>query len=702
MSTEPVNGHAPPWSPDAERSILGAMLRDNAVIPTVMSRLRENHFHSDAHQKIFKAIVSLYDRGHPADLVMLAELLKEQKYIEDVGGYPYLGELWDAAPTTANVEYYAQIVRDHATRRALIHLGQEMQRDAQRPTGPVEELVDRVKRALLAADQCAAGPVVRMQLPEPYQPFPVDALPEPARSFVAQGAAALGCDPAYLALPALTVLASAIGYTRTIRLKRGWDEPCVVWSAVVGDSGTMKSPAWMKAVEPLVAIQRGHLRDYKDQVRERKRSKMVPDDGDRPRLRRVVCSDTTVERLAGILEDNPRGILVARDELNGWLGSFVRYKGQRGGSDLPNWLEMFNARTITVDRVSYTEARDAVPIHVHGAAVSVCGGIQPGVLARALSPDAFDAGLAARVLMAWPTKRPKQWSEMEVVPEVQGAYAATVGRLLALDFHRDSEGEDVPFAVRLTPAAKEAWVQFFNSWGREQAAAEGALAAAFAKLEAYAARFTLIHHVVSRVARHEDDSDPIEPASVEAGVCLARWFAYEVRRIYAVLAESDADSATRKLVEHIQAQGGRITARELQRSNSRQYPNAAVAEAALNRLVEDGLAAWEQRPVGSAGGRPSRALRLCPTHDNTDTTANGKAYGHVNGDGHPADTSADNTPATPSFSAEIQGSVGIVMRRTDGVGSEASPEAEPDQAGGTVGGSEVVSDGDHGDAYEGP
>src|SRR5437899_2923836 len=97
----------PPYSREAERCVLGSMLRENGVIGDVVQVVRADNFYQDAHQKIYQAIIALYERGHPIDLVTLAELLKEQKYIEDVGGYGYLGELWDAAPTAANAEYYA-------------------------------------------------------------------------------------------------------------------------------------------------------------------------------------------------------------------------------------------------------------------------------------------------------------------------------------------------------------------------------------------------------------------------------------------------------------------------------------------------------------------------------------------------------------------------------------------------------------------
>src|SRR5207237_3531212 len=120
----------PPQSKEAERCVLGSMLRDNGVIGDVVQILRDENFYSDAHQKIYKGIVSLYDRGHPVDLVMLAEWLKDQNQIEDVGSYKYLGELWDAAPTAANAEYYARIVRDKAIVRYLIHASTEILRDS--------------------------------------------------------------------------------------------------------------------------------------------------------------------------------------------------------------------------------------------------------------------------------------------------------------------------------------------------------------------------------------------------------------------------------------------------------------------------------------------------------------------------------------------------------------------------------------------
>jgi replicative DNA helicase len=139
----------PPQSREAERSVLGSMLRDNAVIGDVVQIVRAENFYADAHQKIFQAIVALYDKGHPVDVVVLAEELKQRNQIEDVGSYAYLAELWDAAPTAANAEYYAQIVRDRALVRNLIHASTEILRDAYDQAQPAGDMLEAAERKIL-------------------------------------------------------------------------------------------------------------------------------------------------------------------------------------------------------------------------------------------------------------------------------------------------------------------------------------------------------------------------------------------------------------------------------------------------------------------------------------------------------------------------------------------------------------------------
>jgi hypothetical protein len=468
-----------------------------------------------------------------------------------------------------------------------------------------------------------AGPNATARAPEPYRPFPVDALPDPIRRYVVQGAASIGCDPVYVALPAMSVAAGLIGNSRTIRIKRDWFEPSVVWTGIVGDSGTLKTPAVSAAVGPLYRLQRSLLQKHKDDLGDYEREKtgfearkkkakelqkeFTEPPPDKPKPARVVSGDITIECLAGLLADNPKGLTVCRDELGGWLGSFSRYKGKAGGSDLPNWLELSRAGTIQVDR----KTGDRPMLFIPHAAVSICGGIQPGALTRAMTPEYMEAGLGARFLMAMPPKRRKTWSEAEIDPSTSDAYEKLLGSLRDLSLDRDKDGGKVPFAVRMTPAAKAAWVAFYTEWAAEQANADGDMAAALSKLEGYAARLALIHHIVTHVG-DMTDSEPIEPISIEAGVALVRWFAAETRRIYATLRESDDEKNLRKLIEFIRAHGGEMTGRRLHQSNKSRYPDTETAEATLNELAAAGLGEWTGNVASPKGGRPSRTLILKP------------------------------------------------------------------------------------------
>ena len=267
---------------------------------------------------------------------------------------------------------------------------------------------------------------------------------------------------------------------------------------------------------------------------------------------------------------------------------------------------MFRAGPILVDRKMGPKTH----YYCERAAVSITGTIQPTILARALTPDAMDAGLASRLLMAMPPRQPKKWTETEVSPEAAQAYSDVIDSLEKLYFGRDKNGEEIPHVLTLSPAAKEAWIAHYDAWASEQASVDGELAAAFSKLEAYSARLAMIHHVVTCLANGEDDRQAIGVTSIEAGVKLCHWFAGEARRIYAVLSESDEGRDARQLMEFIQHRGGKITVDELRRSSRTRYPSAALAEEALTKLVGAELGKWQERPAGPQGGRTTHDFVL--------------------------------------------------------------------------------------------
>ena len=139
----------PPQSKEAEQGVLGAVLRDNASFSDVLQIIRPDNFYYDAHQKIFNAIKDLYEEGKPVDTVLLFEVLKSRKQLEDVGGAAYIAELWDGAPTSANAEYHAKIVREKAIVRNLIHTNNELLRDAYDGSMSADEMLGMAERKIL-------------------------------------------------------------------------------------------------------------------------------------------------------------------------------------------------------------------------------------------------------------------------------------------------------------------------------------------------------------------------------------------------------------------------------------------------------------------------------------------------------------------------------------------------------------------------
>jgi replicative DNA helicase len=139
----------PPHSRDAERGVIGSILRDNMVLNDIQNIIRPDNFYYDAHQKIFHAINDEYNAGKPVDATILFELLKKRKQAEDVGGAAYILELWEAAPTAALAEYYAKIVREKAIIRNLIHTNNELLRDAYDGVMSADDLLGQAERQIL-------------------------------------------------------------------------------------------------------------------------------------------------------------------------------------------------------------------------------------------------------------------------------------------------------------------------------------------------------------------------------------------------------------------------------------------------------------------------------------------------------------------------------------------------------------------------
>lgn len=146
-------GRVPPQNIEAEQSVLGASLLDKEVLSTVTEIIDVSDFYREDHKEIFEAIMDLYERGEPIDLITVSEQLKIRGSIDAVGGLEYLTNLVNAVPTTANVKHYAKIVEEKSILRKLIKTSSEIINMGYEETEEVEYILDRAEKGIFDISQ---------------------------------------------------------------------------------------------------------------------------------------------------------------------------------------------------------------------------------------------------------------------------------------------------------------------------------------------------------------------------------------------------------------------------------------------------------------------------------------------------------------------------------------------------------------------
>jgi hypothetical protein len=480
-------------------------------------------------------------------------------------------------------------------------------------------------------------------------------LPGPLRGWISDISERMQVPPDYCAAGAVVVAGSLIGRKVGIHPKR-YDDWLVVpnlWGAVVGKPAMLKSPALaeiMKPLDRLVAEAReahevakiDHGTDVakhdalevvlREEVKKTAKEAAKTGDGSKldeaiakqrnleaprePKLRRLKSEDATVEKLSELLMENPRGILLHRDELSGFLRNFDK-QGREG--DRSFYLESWNGTgSFEVDRIGRGS------LHVPALCLSILGGIQPGPLSsyvyEAARGGRGDDGLLQRFqLLVWPDS-PTTWRNVDRWPDAAAknrAYAVyeALDALVPEDFGATASEEDaeaVP-TVRFTPNAQEAFDRWRNELETRLRSGDlsPALESHLAKYRSLMPALALVFHLVAFV----DGEAKAGKVSIEATCQAAAWCRYletHAKRLYAS-AESPAMEGARALL-------GRIRKGEVKDGSSirdiyraRHWSKLASSHevsAAAAVLEEYG---WLRLEKVETGGRPATCIRLHPS-----------------------------------------------------------------------------------------
>ena len=296
--------------------------------------------------------------------------------------------------------------------------------------------------------------------------FPLETLPIQWQEWASRAAAAAGVPVDYVILPLLAICSSLIGNSRRIQAASAWSEPLSLWTGVVGYSGTGKTPGLGVSLNVLAQIERARVPTVEQARREHKvraqkaranfkkwqqdaakgNNASMPAEAEAPGpfvAPRFYTNDATIEMVGVLLGVSPRGLLIVRDELSGIFANLNRYS--TGGSDRPFWLESWNGKPYSIDRIG------RAPITIPSLLVGITGGFQPDKLAATFSGD--DDGFYARMLFGWPEEAhymPLSDAMKEEDPELEETFL----RLINLPQH------EKPLRIPLSEEGRRAFEKF--------------------------------------------------------------------------------------------------------------------------------------------------------------------------------------------------------------------------------------------------
>jgi hypothetical protein len=483
----------------------------------------------------------------------------------------------------------------------------------------------------------------RGDLPE----FPIDALPVSWQRWVERAAHGAGATLAHVAVPLLGISSSLIGTARRVMASRSWTQPMTTWTAVVGFSGTSKTPgidATKRALSQIerdrtpktIELQRAHegrvemakAAQWKRDLKRVAQAKVVPlaeyrtkrasepvapaaakDPGHSlmppaaadpgpfvaPRL---YVSNATIERLAALLQARPQGMLMLADELAGLFLNMSRYSG---GQDNEFWLEAWNGSAYTVERVGRP------PICVNHLLIGVVGGLQPDKVARSFKGD-LD-GMYARVLFAWPMEppyRPLTNEVSEVEPEIVNALSCIV------DLESWNGDKFAPRYVALSPEAVEAFERFRQYQYSSKDGLDGREREWWAKSPAHVLRLAgTVSYLSWAMTGGRPEPEQIEVEFLEAAVLLVRdYFWPHTRAALRQIGVNDRHVNARRALRWIRAhRKSEVSLKDIRRDALNQTLDAGQTEALLDVMSKAG---WLRKTNTPTAGRPIRRWEVNP------------------------------------------------------------------------------------------
>ncbi|AEE53755.1 DUF3987 domain-containing protein [Haliscomenobacter hydrossis] len=293
--------------------------------------------------------------------------------------------------------------------------------------------------------------------------FPLEAFPPFCKSMMKAYQACFGASPDHYGLSILTIAGAVLG-NAAWAVERGNTHPPLFYSVIVDKPGRGKTPIIREVLRPIIKIEQKYREEHAKLLRQHRE-----DNADNknptpsPPSKEMILNDFTLESIYKVLRANPRGLLVFRDEIAGWINSMNAYKNS--GSDEQAWLEIYNCGLVKVNR-----QKSDRPLFISRCFVGVIGTTQPAILQQFAEGNKAYNGFLARILFSYPEDTVKVAYNKQVPnQELREKWATIIDRLYSLPMEMSSADDDLedakiePTLIGLSEAAETLYREYYDN-----------------------------------------------------------------------------------------------------------------------------------------------------------------------------------------------------------------------------------------------
>ena len=414
--------------------------------------------------------------------------------------------------------------------------------------------------------------------------FPLEIFPKAIRDIIEALEEYENYNVDFTSASFLTVFAAAMGNTWSVRFMTGWVSRPIIYMVLVGSPSCGKTPPLQQAVAPLLKLDGEYDMIYCKEMEtyrrwERMSAKQrerhsLPEEMEMPQRKCHVVVDSTVEALIGALRDNPRGVLIYKDEIDSLLSNFNRYNS----SDEGYFLSLFSGTPFKYSRKSNNEH-----IFLANPYCSIIGSTQPGRLDEQFGGKRMMNGFSSRFLKVYPEidKMPS-WNDTAMPDGVLEEWERIIRKVITVTPSTDQEGKATSIELMFSQDAKLRIIQWKDAVNNKAYAEtdSDAVRALCGKLETYLVRFCLVIQIMHGICG-ESGMDEIEPRTAELAIRLTEYFRNMESRIAPEIETGILDNRFTELLGNLR--DSFTTAEAV-----REALQLGISESSVKRFLRDG------------------------------------------------------------------------------------------------------------------